>query len=322
MFVCCAAQSFCGTAYLTGGSLKDRERPHLPLSELYSPPARGSPGPLTGYLIGLTISSTIVMHRSRSGSASLRVDSTQSLEAASNKREIARSRSDTDLVAYDAAGHTIVHGYQYGPYSYVTRPNAVEMAPLMSEDPYESLAIGTPRDSVPVDASHLVNSHHHRASSSLQGFPHTPQASSSHVYSHVPTASIDSIASIRQRGSQMPSSTLTANNAPDTYFINDEKNAEPDDFIHDPAAPDYQSLSDSLWRWSWTELLNISALILIILGLIGVFAAFPIVSQILEQVYNIDGGWGLGGTNASGQVPGSFLYLEASTHLLALESFI
>jgi len=73
-----------------------------------------------------------------------------------------------------------------------------------------------------------------------------------------------------------------------------------DDYIHDPAVKDPKQ---SFWQlWTLRGWLNATALLLIVLALIGIFAAYPLTSFFLRASKK-SAGWGLGGVNGTGQVP-------------------
>jgi hypothetical protein len=95
---------------------------------------------------------------------------------------------------------------------------------------------------------------------------------------------------------------LTANNVQDTYFLYDTKDSEGDDYMHNPSPHDATKERRSC-SWSWRGLLNILGLLAITLTLVAMFAVYPVIQQVLKLTGGVNG-WGLGGTNSSGQVPG------------------
>ncbi|PWN52664.1 beta-glucan synthesis-associated [Violaceomyces palustris] len=80
----------------------------------------------------------------------------------------------------------------------------------------------------------------------------------------------------------------------------DGKEAEPDDYLHNPD-PNWDKSSHG---FSWRGFFNILTLILLGLALVMLFAGYPIIANV-EKIYgsSTKGGYNLGGTNGSGQVP-------------------
>ncbi|KAK9899858.1 glycoside hydrolase family 16 protein [Cystobasidium minutum MCA 4210] len=95
----------------------------------------------------------------------------------------------------------------------------------------------------------------------------------------------------------------TANHASETHFLYDAKDPEADDFMHNPGQHDAIVERRSCSLISIRGLLNVVALVTIMLALIGLFAAYPIIQEIYSRRLSYMGGFGLGGTNSSGQVP-------------------
>ncbi|KAN0061985.1 beta-glucan synthesis-associated protein [Thecaphora frezii] len=80
----------------------------------------------------------------------------------------------------------------------------------------------------------------------------------------------------------------------------DSKDAEPDDYLHNPDA----NWDKSSHAFSMRGFLNILTLTLIGLALLMLFAGYPILANMLKVFDNsTKGGYNLGGTNGSGQVP-------------------
>ncbi|PPQ93497.1 LOW QUALITY PROTEIN: hypothetical protein CVT25_005238 [Psilocybe cyanescens] len=73
---------------------------------------------------------------------------------------------------------------------------------------------------------------------------------------------------------------------------------EADDDLHDPRV---QSGPGEVF--TMRALVNMGCLILLILGCLGLFAVYPIVTHYLRQNQTTQGGFNLGGINATGQVP-------------------
>ncbi len=74
--------------------------------------------------------------------------------------------------------------------------------------------------------------------------------------------------------------------------------AEADDHLHDPNKPDKKRVTLARSRF----LLNVGALALLTLGLVLLFAGYPIIHDLTRRGYSKFGAFGLGGTNATGQV--------------------
>ncbi|PLW33067.1 hypothetical protein PCANC_22998 [Puccinia coronata f. sp. avenae] len=81
-----------------------------------------------------------------------------------------------------------------------------------------------------------------------------------------------------------------------------EENKEPDDFLHDPD-PDFDSRADrKLILWSRRGWMNVASLSVLVGGLIGLFALYPILTYLLRRGPTALG-WNLGGVNGTGQFP-------------------
>ncbi|KAA1070914.1 hypothetical protein PGT21_003086 [Puccinia graminis f. sp. tritici] len=81
-----------------------------------------------------------------------------------------------------------------------------------------------------------------------------------------------------------------------------EENKEPDDFLHDPD-PDFDSRADRKFiLWSRRGWMNVASLSILVSGLIGLFALYPILTYVLRRGPTALG-WNLGGINGTGQFP-------------------
>ncbi|KAI7944410.1 hypothetical protein MJO28_010105 [Puccinia striiformis f. sp. tritici] len=81
-----------------------------------------------------------------------------------------------------------------------------------------------------------------------------------------------------------------------------ESNKEPDDFLHDPD-PDFDSKSDRKFIiWSRRGWMNVLSLSILVSGLIGLFALYPILTYVLKRGPTALG-WNIGGVNGTGQFP-------------------
>lgn len=77
----------------------------------------------------------------------------------------------------------------------------------------------------------------------------------------------------------------------------DMRGPEPDDFLHDPKGADSHSHAISL-----RGALNVLTLLLLVAGLLMLFAGYPVLYHFLHLAETTKGGYGLGGTNGTGQV--------------------
>ncbi|KDN37556.1 hypothetical protein RSAG8_10073, partial [Rhizoctonia solani AG-8 WAC10335] len=90
---------------------------------------------------------------------------------------------------------------------------------------------------------------------------------------------------------------------------------EPDDELHRPD-PRRDRKSDSAGSvFTMRGLMNLGCLLIVILGLISLFAIYPMVSYLITKSPTTLGGYNLGGINASGQVPelGNFGLIDRDT---------
>ena len=88
---------------------------------------------------------------------------------------------------------------------------------------------------------------------------------------------------------------------PFSWDIMDGK-PEPDDDLHDPRKLDDDSRKGKAGAWNMRGVLNIGSVAVLVMGLLALFAGYPIISHYVRRGYSTQGGYGLGGTNASGQV--------------------
>ncbi|KAH6918064.1 beta-glucan synthesis-associated protein SKN1 [Coprinopsis sp. MPI-PUGE-AT-0042] len=73
---------------------------------------------------------------------------------------------------------------------------------------------------------------------------------------------------------------------------------EPDDDLHNP-----DSKNAKRSGVSWRGASNLGCLVVLILAILMLFAGYPVVSYVLRRVPTTQGGFNLGGINATGQVP-------------------
>ncbi|KAG0709871.1 glycoside hydrolase family 16 protein [Suillus ampliporus] len=74
---------------------------------------------------------------------------------------------------------------------------------------------------------------------------------------------------------------------------------EPDDDLHDPNVGDHNTITWGPHR----GLANIGCLLVLCLGLVTLFAGYPIITYFTGAAQSNQGGFNLGGINASGQIP-------------------
>ncbi|KAH7887543.1 glycoside hydrolase family 16 protein [Phlebopus sp. FC_14] len=79
---------------------------------------------------------------------------------------------------------------------------------------------------------------------------------------------------------------------------------EPDDDLHNPNAGDYTRWSDR-YSYGFTDrgFANLGCLMLICVSLVTLFAGYPMISYFTRNKLGNNGGFNLGGINASGQIP-------------------
>ena len=212
--------------------------------------------------------------------------------------------SDTEFVAYKDDGQPVVSGYDYGPYTYASQPQSM---PLPSSN--QSLQVARPSDtgayaSGSGTATASRGTPNQDYDDTIQVHPHQPSSVTpartpsawSHQYTPVDNSSVQEYRHSRY---------ATANNASDTYFLYDTKEAEADDYMH-TISPHEAIRESRSCTFSWRGLLNVFALVIIILALLAMFCAYPIISQVYKAAMDKNGAYGLGGTNSSGQVPGKY----------------
>lgn len=81
------------------------------------------------------------------------------------------------------------------------------------------------------------------------------------------------------------------------YDVEDLRKPEADDYLHDPRGADKHSNKISL-----RGALNILTLLILVLGLLTLFAGYPIIYHFVTEKEGNKGGYGIGGTNGTGQV--------------------
>ncbi|KIK63034.1 glycoside hydrolase family 16 protein [Collybiopsis luxurians FD-317 M1] len=96
--------------------------------------------------------------------------------------------------------------------------------------------------------------------------------------------------------------------------IVDPRTKEPDDDLHNPD-PRRDRLYDNRFAVSGRGIANIGCILLLISVLLGLFAGYPVASYFTTKSLSTNGGYNLGGVNASGQVPdiGNFGLIDQDT---------
>ncbi|KAJ2919795.1 hypothetical protein MD484_g536, partial [Candolleomyces efflorescens] len=90
---------------------------------------------------------------------------------------------------------------------------------------------------------------------------------------------------------------------------------EPDDSIHNPD-PQKDRTSDNGFVFSSRGIQNLGCLLILGVGLIMLFAGYPIISRLTSKTQSLQGGFNLGGINATGQIPelpGNFGLIDKDT---------
>lgn len=95
----------------------------------------------------------------------------------------------------------------------------------------------------------------------------------------------------------------SANVAVESHFLYDSKQAEEDDYMHDPAVK--KRVTDGVCcAMGIKGFLNVFTLVLITAALLGLFCVYPVCQEIYQRILAYNGSFGYGGTNSTGQVPG------------------
>ncbi|KAG1749837.1 glycoside hydrolase family 16 protein [Suillus paluster] len=79
--------------------------------------------------------------------------------------------------------------------------------------------------------------------------------------------------------------------------------AEPDDFLHNPDPRRDRKNDRGGSIFTYRGLTNLGCLIFLAVGLVTLFAGYPMISYFTKQSLSNEGGFNLGGINASGQIP-------------------
>lgn len=209
-----------------------------------------------------------------------------------------------------------VGGHQYGPYSYLNDPQNMVAERFYSQESLRMQRNGSNSGSGS-SQGHVYHPNQVQGSNMSRGAP----APMMHKYSSS-SSSFDSYGSAQ--GFQKPYATRStarligtpqgsslghdsvqvlaqpnyaANHALETHFLYDAKNPEHDDYLHNPATAQHDAIIErrTCSLVSIRGFLNVIALVLIILALIGMFGAYPIIQEIYSRHLSYMGGFGLGG---------------------------
>lgn len=220
--------------------------------------------------------------------------------------------SESEFLIYrDGEDQPLVRGHQYGPYSYLNYPQNMARERQHSQDSlkYAELA------STSSQGQGLTQLQQFSAPAMYPGTSSGSNSSNSSTRIIQPFATSAARPPMRHYSSAAPSSSghnsldvinqahYAPNQALETHFLYDDKDPEHDDYIHNPSHHDSILDSGSCSILNIRGICNVLTLIVIIAALIGVFVIYPIINQISIQKMSYLGGFGLGGTNASGQVP-------------------
>jgi hypothetical protein len=105
----------------------------------------------------------------------------------------------------------------------------------------------------------------------------------------------------RRQPSLAPQTVINTSTVP--AFMWDTKDPDLDDPLHNPD-PIRDAKLDHAWTiWSSRGWANAIMLAVILLGLIVLFAGYPIIHYVEQKAVQNRGGYGIGGINATGQIP-------------------
>lgn len=82
-----------------------------------------------------------------------------------------------------------------------------------------------------------------------------------------------------------------------------QEGPEEDDYLHDLGPGGRKSVDSSGSIFTWRGFINLGSLFILGLALVMLFAGYPILTYFLHNPESLKGGFNLGGSNASGQVP-------------------
>lgn len=108
-----------------------------------------------------------------------------------------------------------------------------------------------------------------------------------------------SVGTAGEKGALAPAGTATVQSYP---YMWDTKDPDLDDPLHNPDPVRDAALDRSCTIWSGRGWMNASMLIILVLGLLTLFAGYPIINFYTTQQPNTPG-FNIGGVNGSGQVP-------------------
>ncbi|KAF4622899.1 hypothetical protein D9613_002128 [Agrocybe pediades] len=95
---------------------------------------------------------------------------------------------------------------------------------------------------------------------------------------------------------------------------------EPDDYLHNPDPRRDREIDRDGHIFTYRGITNVGFIVLLCLGLLALFAGYPLASHFTSKTQSTFGGFNLGGINASGQVPeitGNWGLIDKDTPLSA-----
>ncbi|TFK67254.1 glucosidase [Pluteus cervinus] len=98
--------------------------------------------------------------------------------------------------------------------------------------------------------------------------------------------------------------------------------SEPDDFLHNPDPNRDRKNDKGGTILTWRGIGNLGCLFVLVAGMVTLFAGFPLITHFTQKVQSTQGGFNLGGINATGQVaslPGNWGLIDQATPTDALK---
>ena len=194
----------------------------------------------------------------------------------------------------DAPLQSQLYGRSSGSSRQIPHPRALASGNALSHDPARTPRVAdvgpSPGSSAPV--SGFVY---------MQGGPSASGSTSSlPLTTGQPRSNRGGRAPISRRPTNDSTLTLarpyyTANNASEAHFLYDTKDPERDDYMHNPGPHDDIADNRTCTLLSLRGVLNVAALVIIMLAMVGMFGAYPIITQIQQLRPGNQGAWNLGG---------------------------
>ncbi|TFK19870.1 beta-glucan synthesis-associated protein SKN1 [Coprinopsis marcescibilis] len=139
----------------------------------------------------------------------------------------------------------------------------------------------------------------------MKQHPNAPRVNSMGSYSGSPAPALSRADSYYRHSSQLLSEKYSQYNlspSPQTWgtpLLIEVK--EPDDDLHNPDP--VKDKEDGIGGVSFRGFSNVGCLTLLMTGIVALFVAYPVLSEFLKRPQTTQGGFNLGGINATGQVP-------------------